>query len=179
MGKKFSCNFMLSVLAIKSGCKKKAAFTLAEILVSLSVFALVSSGIIYGYVQTNRMVQWSAISLAAQSFASQGAEQALAANWNPRGYPMTSNYSGAFDEVAAPTNYVLAGTNYILDVPIKGSPASNDFAFFVTNYISIANIAPPNNNPPLRQIRSDAVWRFYITGKVYTNTAILIRAADQ
>lgn len=155
---------------------KAAGFTLAEILMSLLVFSLVSGGIIYGYVQLNRAVQWSAISLAAQSFASQGAEQARAANWNPRGYPMTSNYPGAFDELTAPTNYVLGGTNYVLDIPIKGTPSATDFAFFVTNYISITNVSA---NPPLRQIRADAVWNFYLTGKTYTNTAILLRAPDQ
>lgn len=156
--------------------RKAAGFTLAEILISLMVFSLVSSGIIYGYVQVNRAAQWSAISLAAQSFASQGVEQARAANWNPRGYPMTSNFPGSYDELAAPTNYVLSGTNYILDVPIKGTPSSANFAFFVTNYISITSVSP---DPPLRQIRADAVWQFYLTGQVYTNTAILLRAPDQ
>lgn len=155
---------------------KAAGFTLVEILVSLLVFSLVSSGVIYGYVQLNRATQWSAISLAAQSFASQGAEQARAANWNPRGYPMTSNFPGSFDELAAPTNYVEGGTNNVLDIPIKGTPSSSDFAFFVTNHISISNISL---NPPLRQIRADAVWTFYLTGQTYTNTAILLRAPDQ
>ncbi len=143
---------------------------------SLMVFTLVSSGIIYGYVQCNRMAQWSAISLAAQSFASQGVEQARAANWNPGGYPMTSNFSGAFDELAAPTSYVEAGSNYILDVPIKGIPSSTNSAFYVTNYISITTVS---SDPQLRQIRADAVWCFYLTGRVYTNTAILLRAPDQ
>jgi prepilin-type N-terminal cleavage/methylation domain-containing protein len=163
-------------LTITDRHRKRAGFTLAEILVSLLVFSLVSSGLIYGYVQVNRMTQLTAISLAAQSFAAQGAEAARAANWNPRGYPMSSNYPGAFDELAAPTNYVQSGTNYILDIPIKGSPASNNFAFFVTNYISITNVSL---NPPVRQIRCDAAWRFYLTGQAYTNTCILIRTADQ
>ncbi|MGC9942651.1 MAG: type II secretion system protein [Verrucomicrobiota bacterium] len=155
---------------------KASGFTLAEILISLMVFSLVSSGIIYGYVQLNRAVQWSAISLAAQSFASQGVEQARAANWNPRGFPMSSNYPGSFDELAAPTNYVEGGTNYVLDIPIKGTPSAANFAFFVTNYISITNLS---SNPALRQIRADAVWQFYLTDQIYTNTAILLRAPDQ
>jgi prepilin-type N-terminal cleavage/methylation domain-containing protein len=167
----------MSLRLVTANSRRKAAgFTLVEILMSLLVFSLVSSGIIYGYVQVNRAVQWSAISLAAQSFASQGVEQARAANWNPRGYPMTSNFMGAFDELAAPTNYVIGGTNNVLDIPIKGSPGTTNFAFFVTNYISINNLS---NNPPLRVIRADAVWQFYLTGQIYTNTAILIRAPDQ
>jgi len=152
-----------------------AGFTLVEIMVSLMVFTLVSSGVIYGYVQANRMTQWSAISLAAQSYASQGAEQARGANWNPYGYPMTSNYPGSYDELP-PTNEVFSGTNFILDVPSKGSPSSGNFAFFVTNYVSITNLS---SNPYLRQIRSDAVWQFYVTGKTYTNTSVLLRTANQ
>jgi prepilin-type N-terminal cleavage/methylation domain-containing protein len=170
-------DFMPLRLVITNTAHRKATgFTLVEILMSLAVFTLVSSGIIYGYVQVNRNVQWTAISLAAQSFATQGVEQLRAANWNPRGYPMSSNYLGAFDEMAAPTNYVVGGTSNILDVPIKGTPNSTNFAFFVTNYLSISNLLI---NPPLRQIRVDAVWNFYVTGKTYTNTAILLRTADQ
>ena len=150
-------------------------FTLVEILISLAIFILVSSGVIYGYVQANRMTQWSALSLAAQSYASQGAEQARAANWNPLGYPMTSNYPGSFDELP-PTNEVFSGTNYFLDVPSKGFPGSSNYLFYVTNYITITNISV---NPYVRQIRSDAVWTFYVTGKVYTNTTILVRTANQ
>ena len=152
-----------------------AGFTLVEILVATAIFVLVSSGIIYGYVQANRMAQWSAISLAAQAYASQGAEQARSANWNPHGYPMTSNYPGAFDEIS-PTNEVFGGTNCILDVPSKGSPSSTNFPFFVTNYVTITNVSV---NPYVRQIRSDAVWQFYVTGNLYTNTTILLRTANQ
>ena len=169
-------DFMPLRLIITNATRVKATgFTLVEILMSLAVFTLVSSGIIYGYVQINRMTQWSAISLAAQSFASQGAEQARAADWNPLGYPMTSNFPGSYDELP-PTNEVFSGTNFVLDVPSKGTPSSGNFAFFVTNYVSITNIS---SNPYVRQIRSDAVWTFYVTGKVYTNTTVLQRTADQ
>ncbi len=157
------------------GRKRATGFTLVELLVALLIFTLVSSGIIYGYVQANRLVEWSSISLAAQSYASQGAEQARAANWNPHGYPMTSNFPGAFDELS-PTNEVFGGTNFVLDVPSKGLPGSSDFAFYVTNYVAVTNLSL---NPYVRQIRSDAVWQFYVTGQRYTNTAILLRTSNQ
>ncbi|HWY31888.1 MAG TPA: type II secretion system protein [Candidatus Acidoferrum sp.] len=166
---------MLFILAKQKARAAWAGFTLVEILVALFVFMMVSSGIIYGYVQANRMVQWSSISLAAQSFASQGAEQARAANWNPNGYPMTSNFPGAFDELA-PTNEVFSGSNYVLDVPSKGAPGSSDFCFYVTNYVTVTSLSV---NPNLRQIRSDAVWRFYLTGTLYTNTTIILRTSNQ
>jgi prepilin-type N-terminal cleavage/methylation domain-containing protein len=40
---------------------KAPGFTLVELLVAMLIFTLVSSGIIYGYVQTNRLAEWSAI----------------------------------------------------------------------------------------------------------------------
>lgn len=88
---------------------------------------------------------------------------------------MTSNYPGSFDELP-PTNEVFSGTNYYLDVPSKGFPGASNYSFYVTNYITITNISV---NPYVRQIRSDAVWTFYVTGKVYTNTTILVRTANQ
>jgi prepilin-type N-terminal cleavage/methylation domain-containing protein len=153
----------------KTSDQASRGFTLAEVLVALTVFILVGAGIMNGYVQANRMAEFSALSLSAQSYAQQGAEQARSANWRPRDFPAT-------DEKPAPTNYMLCGANYIFDVPIKGNPASANFPFFVTNYVSIINVS---TNPPLRQIRSDTVWIFYLTGRLYTNTAILLRAPDQ
>jgi type II secretory pathway pseudopilin PulG len=150
-------------------------FSLVEILLAFSFLAVVMSGLMYGYVQANRTAEWSSMSLAAQSYASQGAEQARAADWRPRDPSTVTNQPNSKDELG-PTNYVLCGTNYILDIPIKGDPSANDFAFFVTNYVSIADAS---TNPPLRQIRSDAVWRFPLTGQLYTNTVILQRAPDQ
>jgi prepilin-type N-terminal cleavage/methylation domain-containing protein len=160
-------------LAKKNGHARNAGFTLVEIMVAFFVFGLVTSGVIYGYVQVNRMSEWAAISLAAESYASQGAEQVRAADWRPHDYPAATGY-GTMDELPAPTNFPPA--TYILDIPIKGSPSASDFAFFVTNYVTISNIQA---NPPLRQIRSDAVWTFYLTGQAYTNTVILLRAPDQ
>ena len=166
---------MFLILNKSTGRKFAAGFTLVEILVSIFVFMLVSSGLIYGYVQANRMAQWSSLSLAAQSYASQGAEQARAANWNPNGYPMTSNFPGAFDELS-PTNEMLSGANYVLDVPSEGLPGASDAAFYVTNIVSVTDISV---NPRVRQIRSDVVWQFYLTGNYYTNTCILLRTANQ
>jgi hypothetical protein len=63
-----------------------------------------------------------------------------------------------------------------MDVPIKGSPTNSDFAFWVTNYVSVTNYSV---NPAIRKIRSDCKWTFPLTGQVQSNTVILLRAGDQ
>ena len=49
---------------------KCTGFTLVETLIAFLVFGMVISGVLYGYVQINRMAEWSSMSLAAQSAAS-------------------------------------------------------------------------------------------------------------
>jgi len=150
---------------------KPAGFTLAEALIALAAFAIVLGGVLCGYVQANNMAEWSSMSLAAQSLATQGAEQARAADWRPRDWPVSSG-PGTMDELP-PTNY--ANLDY-LDIPAKGKPGSADSAFWVTNYVNVTTVSA---NPPLRQIRSDCVWTYPITGRRFTNSVILLRAPDQ
>jgi hypothetical protein len=128
--------------------------------------------LIYGYVQINRMAEWSSMSLAAQSYASQGLEQAKSAQWN---YVGDANFGpGTGDELGYPVavGYISYFTTNTMDIPTTGAPIN------VTNFITITNVFP-NNNPPLRQIRSDCVWTFPLNGKLCTNTAITLRAPDQ
>ena len=149
----------------KARNRPPAGFALAEILVAFGILLMVFSGLIYGDVQANRMSEWTSMSLAAQSYASEGAEQARAGNWSPRAYPPV-------DQTTL-TNLTFWD---IMDVPIKGNPTNSDFAFFVTNYVSITTYSV---NPAVRQIRSDCRWTFPLTGQVQTNTVILLRAGDQ
>jgi prepilin-type N-terminal cleavage/methylation domain-containing protein len=150
----------------------KAAFTLIEVLISLVIFVMVLSGLIYGYWQANWTAEWCSMSLAAQSIASQGAEEARAADWRPRDYPYQFGYN-TMDEL---TNGTMLSQVTFMDIPTKGTPSSADFQFWVTNYVSITNMSV---NPPLRRIRSDAVWTFPMNGTKCTNTVILMRASDQ
>ena len=164
---------MMLSLAKTNRQSEATGFTLVETLVAFAVFILVAGGVIYGYLQTNRMAEWAAISLTAQSYASQGAEQARAAKWDPYAYPQNSNTDQIMTQGYLYTN---SGMNYIFDIPIKGDPTSTNFPFFVTNIVSVSNIMA---NPYLRQITSQVVWTFYVTGRVYTNTVVLLRAPDQ
>ena len=139
-----------------------AGFTLAEVVVAIAVATLSFGGVIYGYVLTADRAQWSAYSLAAQSLAMQGVEQARAAKWDPKAWP-------AVDELRV-TNYTQVD---VLDVPISGQPVR------ATNYISVTAVS---QDPPLRQLRADCVWSLRNGRRSrgpFTNTVVTIRTADQ
>jgi hypothetical protein len=92
----------------------------------------------------------------------QGVEQARAAKWDPKAWP-------AVDELGL-TNYTSVE---MLDVPVSGQPVQ------ATNYISITQVS---QDPPLRQLRADCVWRLDNGGRSrgpFTNTVITLRTADQ
>ena len=165
---------------VRAAC---AAMTLAEVLVSVVVLALVIGGVLDGYVQANRIAEWSSLSLAAQSLAQQGMEQARAAQWNSQQFPTPTN-SGIGDQlyVGATWSTNHSGADYAMDVPATGAP------FYATNYITITTVQV---TPPLRMIRSDCVWSFSkynvqigtntsnISYKYFTNTVVSYRAPDQ
>jgi|ERR1035437_262205 type II secretory pathway pseudopilin PulG len=144
-----------------------AAMTLPEILISIIILVTVMGGVMMGYVQANRMAEFSSMSLAAQSTASQGLEQALAARWDTQSGDTNVGYGHA-DEFGTVTNYLM-GTN-VLDIPVSGA------AILVTNYVTVSTVSI---SPKVRQIRSDAIWTFPLTGVTHTNTTITLRAPDQ
>jgi type II secretory pathway pseudopilin PulG len=158
----------------------RRGFTLAEVLVSFFIFGLVFSGLIYGYVQVNRMAEFSSMSLAAQSYASEGLERVKSAQWNYVRWPNTNYGPNTGDELGFPT--AIGYTNLppvvdTLDVPTSGAP------IYITNYVTIMNVltnlVAAGAAPFMRQIRSDCVWNFPLDNTLCTNTAIALRAPDQ
>jgi type II secretory pathway pseudopilin PulG len=162
-----------------SGSRRlREAFSLVEVMIAFLIFGLVTAGILYGYVQANRIAEWSSMSLGAQSYASQGIEQALAAKWD-----MEANNEVVADFLP-PLSYTVA-TNWVItsgntytqidtnDVPQSGAP------LLLTNYVTVAWIDSLTNGPYLREIKSRVVWRFPLTGKFFTNTIVTLRAPDQ
>ncbi|MEK7707966.1 MAG: prepilin-type N-terminal cleavage/methylation domain-containing protein [Verrucomicrobiota bacterium] len=143
--------------------RRSAGFTLTEVVVAVAVIALTFAGVVYGYIRTTDRAEWSAYSLAAQSLAMQGVEQARAAKWDPQAWPVVDD---------------LGVTNFIqvepLDVPVVGQP------ILATNYVSVTTVSL---DPPLRQLRADCVWalksRPIGSAGPFTNTAVTLRAADQ
>ena len=142
--------------------KPVGGFTLAEVVVAIAIATLSFGGVIYGYVLTADRAEWSAYSLAAQSLAMQGVEQARAAKWDPKAWPPV-------DELGL-TNYAEVDT---LDVPVSGVPV------LATNYISVSLVS---QSPPLRQLRADCVWSLNNGRRSrgpFTNTVFTLRTADQ
>ena len=152
-----------------SRCKSRvarSAFTLIEVLIAFFIFGLVTAGMIYGYVEANRVAEWSSESLAATSYASQGMEQLRSAQWDAEEYS-TGSGAGTTDVLGA---YFQTNQVDTLDVPTSGTLIN------VTNYLKVTSLS---TNPPLRRIVSQVVWTFRLTGLLYTNTMVTLRAPDQ
>jgi type II secretory pathway pseudopilin PulG len=147
-------------MRIKSQCQlRNRGFSLMEATVASAIAAITFAGIIYGYVESSRNAEWSALSLAANSLALQRLEQGRACRWDPEAIP-------AIDELVSANfpQQVL-----ILDVPVTG-----------TNYVYATNlttVTTVSTTPPLKMISVDSVWRFP-RGKVFTNTVVTYRAPD-
>ncbi len=152
----------MKLVRILPHLSRQRGFTLAEVIISLGIVGLVFGGILAGYTKLTDRAQWSAYSLAAQSLASQGVEQARGAKWDPQAYP-------SIDDTGI-TNYTQIEQ---LDVPV-----SQGAVVYATNYISITTVSV---NPPLRQLQANCAWvlpsRAVTT--VFTNTAVTLRAPDQ
>jgi Tfp pilus assembly protein PilV len=163
------CKFMF--LHWKAKTNLQNGMTLPDVVMALFVFILVVSGIVYGYVQMNRMATWASWSLAAQSCASEGLEQARGAQWNELGgmdqWETVWGITNLYQANGAP--YVFTQTN-TLDVPSTGQPIS------VINNITVTTWSA---NPPVRMIRSDCIWTYPITGQLCTNTLITLKSPDQ
>jgi prepilin-type N-terminal cleavage/methylation domain-containing protein len=161
--------------------QNQTAFTLVEVMMALAIFGMIISGLIFGYVQANRMAEWSSMSLAAQSFALQGVEQARSAKWEPYAMKPTSGPVtglGTSDEWPATNSPSLpyVSSPEIMDIPAAGGPNVTNSSFWVTNYIYVTT---NSINPPLRQIQCDCHWTFPLTKTGYTNTVITLRSPNQ
>jgi type II secretory pathway pseudopilin PulG len=140
-----------------------SAFTLTEVVISVLIVSMMVQGVVVGYVNFTKQAEWTAHSLAAQSLASQGLEQARSAKWDPQAWPQGIG-PGQSDELGV-MSYMQTNT---LDIPMNGQP------IIVTNFISVTTVS---DNPSLRQIRSDCVWSFMSRG-LFTNTVITLRSPD-
>lgn len=156
------------------------AFTLPEVMVSIVILALIIAGVCYGYAEANRIATWDSMSQAAQSFAVQGMETARSAKWNP--WVISTNSGpdpGSQDELPAGTNTVSLVIPNILNIPAQGNPQTN-YNYWATDYVYVTWYPGPGpSEPPVRQILSQCVWTFPLTGKQFTSTIVTLRGPDQ
>jgi len=143
-----------------SNWRNQVGMTLAEVVISLGIGAMIFGGVLLGYVQSARRAEWSAYHLAAQAVAMQQLEAARAAKW---------------DTQSAPPADLLVASNFpstveVLDVPVSGTSAA-----FTTNFVFITTVS---TNPPLKMIRVESIWTFHSRG-LFTNTTATYRAPDQ
>jgi type II secretory pathway pseudopilin PulG len=150
----------------------QSAFTLAEVVVSIALAAMMFSGLICGYIGASYRAEWSGYSLAAQSLAIQQIEQAKAAKWDPW------DPSGPVCEY---TN-LQKTTAAALDIPLNGGLTN---AVWATNFTTVTALVPVDsvvgtNLVSLIQVRVDTVWPFLWRNKTnyYTNTVVDYFAPD-
>jgi len=151
---------------IRRKSQSTAAFTLAEVVISLAIAALVFAGIILAYVQSSRRAEWTGYSLAAQALAVQELEQARSAKWDVQSVPPV-------DEL---TN-LPSVTWSVLDLPVSGNNVT-----YATNYISVKTISVSTTPPEsVRMVKVDTVWPF-AKGRAttyFTNTVANYFAPDR
>lgn len=148
-----------------TGSRAGSAFTLVEVLIAFGLMVMVLSGVFYAYSQADRFAEWSSMSLAAQSLASQGLEAARSAQWDTQ-----ASTNGDDLPATNSTATVLPPRAGTLDVPQNGAPLpATNYIYETTNQVS----------PPLREIKSVVVWTFPLTGKQFTNTVVTLRAPDE
>jgi prepilin-type N-terminal cleavage/methylation domain-containing protein len=154
----------------RSCLARERGFTLAEVVMSVAVMALLLLGVILTYIQSSYYAEWSGCSLAAQSMSIQAIEQARSAVWD---------YSIGKNEL---TNLNLLGWTYnastrtgsgyswaVMDLPITGTNTVT-----ATNYVTVrALYLNGQTNPPVQVqlVTVDTVWprTMYGTKRYFTN----------
>src|SRR5579863_1007116 len=97
----------------KSAMRKNSGFTLAEVLVSIAVLALVMGGVVQGYIVCAKLGDWQAYSLAGQSLAQQGIERCRSVKWDTRSSPPIDQLQG--------TNFPTSTNEMNIPVPTTNS----------------------------------------------------------
>jgi len=135
-----------------------AGFTLAEVVISIAIVAIVFGAVITSYIQNALRTEWSGYSLAAQAQAVQSLEQAKAAVWDVQPTPVMNQITNIPTVIPAVLDLPTSGTNFV----------------YVTNYVTITNVSITSIAPVVSvyMVKVDTVWPFTWNGvsKLYTNT---------
>jgi type II secretory pathway pseudopilin PulG len=156
----------LKIITKTASGRANTAFTLVEVLIAFALMVLVLTGVFYSYAEANRVAEFSEMSLAAQSYAAQGLERLRSFQWDDEA--VTNGI--ALPATNSATAQIMAPLTDFLDVPQSGA------LLYCTNYTyEFTNEA----SPPLWELKSVVVWKFPLTGKMYTNIDVTLRAPDE
>lgn len=131
----------------------ETAFTLMEIMMTAGISSIIIAGILFGFIVSARNLEWTATSLQAHAGVIERLEQTYSVTYKPQPPNPIDNLISA--NFPATTNRYIQGTNY--------------------TYIS-DNINQGVTNQFMKMVRVDCVWVFH--GKLYTNSASMLRAPD-
>jgi len=162
--------------------RKKGAFTLVEVVISMAIVALVFAGIINAYIQTGLRLEWTGYSLAAQSLALETIEQARSTLWDPTQYPPVNeitnlNLMGTAGSInTAGATWTGYSTN-TLDIPVPNGGTN----VLATNYVSVQmSYVSTYANVQMEIVTVQTVWPFirYGNNVYFTNTIATIITPD-
>ena len=159
------------------GKARPSGFTLAEVVITVAISALLFGGIITAYIQSAYKAEWSGYSLAAQALAIQQLEQARAAKWDTQDTPVVTEITNLNLISWGYSAGVWSGySTNVLDLPVSGTNV-----VMVTNYTKVSPITI--SAVPLvtvYMVRVDTVWPFIRSGRTvfFTNTVASYYAPD-
>ena len=171
-------NLIPNVNSRVCGRRKASAFSLAEVVVAISITAVAFSGVIKCYTQCTRRAQWSGYSLAAQAIANKELEQARAAVWdgaNTNNELLNLNLTGWNYDSA--TKVGTGRSVAMMDLPVNNG---TNGAIWTTNFVTVRML---NVNGlagvQVMMVQVDTVWPFKFGGtKWYTNSVANYYAPD-
>ena len=150
----------MRLIALPGICGPKArgaAFTLAEVVISVFIMMLLFAGILTAYIQTSYRAEWSGYSLEAQALAIQQLEQAKAAVWDLQQTPVKNEITNLPSLTYATLDLPITGTNYVY-------ATNRAYVTLITN-ADIAGVA-------VYMVKVDTVWPFRWKNQTvyFTNT---------
>jgi prepilin-type N-terminal cleavage/methylation domain-containing protein len=164
-------------LSLMRRVRKKAGFTLVEVVMAIAIVALVFAGIINAYIQSGLRLEWTGYSLAAQSLAIETIEQARSCVWDPAETPPVNEVTNLNLMGMSFNTNSLTWSGYstnILDVPYESSNY-----VVATNLVSITTVNI-SSNAQVEVVTVQTVWPFFIRAQnlFFTNTVATIISPD-
>ena len=170
--------FAMELPGSRPGKPRTAAFTLAEVVMSVAIAAVIFGGILSANVQLTKRAEWTGQSLAAQALAIQQLEQARSAIWDNSLEKNEMTNLNLLGWTYNASTGVGKGYSYAtLDLPISGTNYTR-----ATNYVTITLLTNVSGLAAikLQMVKVDTVWRFLGFGgnRLYTNTIATYYAPD-